>query len=293
MKNTRKLFSFIMAIFLFSMALNMTALADDCTDYTVYARNSAVLADEIKSNKDYREFTSAFDVQIDKDTIMPLYYASLLDYAKTGDFAYEPYLLEGEQIYVAAVTTPADKFAGNVQFLVDGEYAGIMMYIPAQSNSVSIDFRENTSRVLSLTEDKFKLADSDIKLMFVEGIGYVYYLSNETGQVLIATGFKGTNGNIFTNENNGIISIDTSLREKGYEELAANAERANYLELLPDGENPKTGGLTGPAFIVTNEDSNTLNAFDVSVLVVTGLAILTTLSVGILILCKRKGAAQR
>lgn len=86
----------------------------------------------------------------------------------------------------------------------------------------------------------------------MDGLGYVYYLNNGTKEVLIAAGLKGTNGNIFTDENRGIVAIDDNLRKLANIELDAYLERLDYIASLPEGENPTTGGDI-PVFVVDND----------------------------------------
>ena len=195
-----------------------------------------------------------FGIAVDQATIMPVYYASLLDFAETGEFTYEPYLFEGEQFYVSEAVDASGNFAGVIAYNVNN----VHMYMPTTDINSSVDFTTNLAHINSLTENSAVPVITDAKFMFVDGLGYVYYLENGTDAVLVSAGLKGTNGDIFTDENGGMVAIDDTLMEFAEELVQIKAENEQYLSTLAPGENPMTGSAA-PAFIVDKLKHNESN----------------------------------
>lgn len=81
------------------------------------AEREAVLAEmrQTASNATLQEF----GVIVDEGTMMPVYYGSLLDYAKTGEFVYEPFALGGKQLYVSDAIDAQGSFEGVMIFNAD------------------------------------------------------------------------------------------------------------------------------------------------------------------------------
>ena len=192
---------------------------------------------------------SEYKIFIDKDTIMPVYYASLLNFAKTGKFSYERYVIEGKQLYISDTVSADNKFSGVILFTEDD----ILMYKPSTISSDSIDFVEaNSKRISDLTGKKIESLVKTSLFMFVEGAGYVYYIDNGENKSLIAANFKGTNGYLFTNENRGIVNIDNDLFSFAKKLIEEQEAAQKYLSTLKPGENPPTGAAV-PAFIADND----------------------------------------
>lgn len=91
--------------------------------------------------------------------------------------------------------------------------------------------------------------------MFVDGLGYAYYLDDGNSAVLIAAGFKGANGDIFTEENGGVVAFDEDLQIQAQKLLDIKAENEQYLATLAPGVNPVTGGGPSPYLTVEPQDS--------------------------------------
>ena len=184
-----------------------------------------------------------FDVSLDERTIMPLYRAALSDLAASGVLACEPYTVEGKQIYMADVVDASGKFAGIVEFTTDD----IRIYMPTDEENRSIDFKNHTAQQNTLKKGNFQA--SDAKLMFVDGLGYVYFLSDGTHTTFISTGFKGENSEIFTVENNGVVSLDDRLTEYAKQLTVRSEELTAALAALAPGENLATGAaqISAPA----------------------------------------------
>ena len=175
-----------------------------------------------------------FHIAIDESTVMPLYHASLLNYAATGEFEFEPFQLDGEQVYVSDAVDAEGNFAGVMEFNSND----IHIYMPTADEHKSVDFISNIRRINILTAESAVPIPTDAKLMFVEGLGYAYYMNDAEDAILVAAEWKGTNEDIFTQENGGIIAIDDELMRYAEELVAVKSANEQYLATLASGENP-------------------------------------------------------
>ena len=91
--------------------------------------------------------------------------------------------------------------------------------------------------------------------MFVEGAGYVYYIEDGGKTSLIASSFKGANGDLFTESNKGIVNVDSTLLTFAKGLAAEQKEQEEALKNLAPGENPPTGAQV-PAFVADNSEYN-------------------------------------
>lgn len=237
-------------------AMSVTAFGEELAgsnSMSIYATESetaTVLAEMEQTNAAVS--LQEFGVAVDADTTMPVYHASLLDFAESGEFEYEPFMLEGEQLYISNAVDATGDFAGVIGFNADD----VHIYMPTTDINKSVDFNSNLNRVNSLTERSAVPVATDAKFMFVDGLGYVYYMENGTDAVLVSAGLKGANGDIFTAENGGIVAIDDDLMKYAEHLVEVKEENELYLSTLAPGENPMTGSAT-PAFIVDNAQYNT------------------------------------
>lgn len=210
------------------------------------AEREAVLAEmrQTASNATLQEF----GVIVDEGTMMPVYYGSLLDYAKTGEFVYEPFALGGKQLYVSDAIDAQGSFEGVMIFNADD----IHMFMPSNDASKSVDFVDSIARIATsdrngkrTTAGNTPVVAMDAKFMFVEGLGFVYYLNDGDEAKFVPANFKGVNGDVFTTQNGGIVAIDNELLTYA-QQLAEIVEEQNlYLSSLAPGENPATGtGMT-------------------------------------------------
>ena len=147
-------------------------------------------------------------ITIDTETVMPIYYASIYDYAKSGEFSFVPHTLEEKQLYAADVISEDGEFAGVIMFTKDI----MLMYMPSDSEADSVDFAgANSKRIESLTGEKTDSLIDKSLFAFVEGMGFVYYIDSGETKSFVSSNFNGSNGDIFTAENRGIIKIDDKL----------------------------------------------------------------------------------
>ncbi|MFV0496858.1 MAG: hypothetical protein ACK5L0_01635 [Candidatus Fimivivens sp.] len=290
----KKLLQIICVSLLCTTLLAQPVFASEISDMkntqSIYASNSEEVNQAIVEDRSNLSKTlTDLEVSIKADSIMPVYGTSLYDFAQTGALDIKPLEFESGQLYTSEVTDTKGGFAGIAMFTVDGSAPDIHMYAPITAKASSVDFKANSNRVNALlAKNNFDTNSFDAKLVFVDGLGYVYYLNNGTDEVLIAAGLKGTNGNIFTEENSGIVAIDDNLRKLANIELDAYLERLDYLASLPEGENPITGGNI-PAFVVDNAAYMEKNMKPTS-LVVISMTILVALISGSIFLTKRISA---
>lgn len=250
----KKLVSVVLCLLLI-FAVAVTAFADESSADSVYASKSeadSLLAAAKASDSVLSKSLSEYKISIDEKTLMPIYYASLLDYAESGCLKYQAYLLDGKQMYASDMLDSSGKFAGTAVLSEDD----ILMYCESTDKNDSLDFLSaNAKRISSLTGSKAEALESKAKFMFVEGAGYVYYIETDGKTVLISTNLKGTNGDLFNSENKGMVAVDKNLLAFAKELLKkANDEKAALANLAP-GENPPTGAAV-PAYFADNSEYN-------------------------------------
>ena len=265
-------------------AMSVTAFGEETVEanplsiYATESETTAVMAE--MENTSAAATLQEFGVAVDEDTTMPVYYASLLDFAESGQFEYEPFMLEGEQLYISNAVDGSGDFAGVIGFNADD----IHIYMPTTDINKSVDFNTNLKRVNSLTERSAVPVATDAKFMFVDGLGYVYYMENGTDAVLVAAGLKGANGDIFTAENGGIVAVDDDLMEYAEHLVEVKEENELYLSTLAPGENPMTGSAM-PAFVVDNAQYNGTNTYVPVATVLGALGVIS--AIGYVVVSKR------
>lgn len=244
-------------------ALSATAFAAENgvsqSSASIYASKSekdSLFAAAKSTDSIFGKSLNEYKISLDENTIMPIYYASLFDYAKSGKLEYEAYVLDGKQLYASDALNSSGKFAGAVVFSEDD----VLMYKESSDTNDSVDFlTANSKRISSLTGSKITALESNTKFMFLEGAGYVYYIENGNSAVIVAANLKGTNGDLFTDENGGMVAVDDDLLTFA-KELLENKEREDaMLSNLAPGENPPTGAAV-PAFFADNADYNNASA---------------------------------
>lgn len=247
----KKLISFMLSL---TVVLSLAAIAFAAdTGSSIYASESdknsfmANIEDSMLG-----KCLAEYEISIDMKTVMPLYYANLCDYAKSGKFEYEPYFFDGYRLYAADALNTENKFAGTLIFSEDD----IMMYAPSDDKNDSVDFETvNAKRISALMGEKAGSLAETAKFMFVEGAGYVYYIENGNKASLIASSFKGTNGDLFTESNKGIVKVDNTLLAFAKGLAAEQNQQEEALKNLAPGENPPTGAQV-PVFVADNSEYN-------------------------------------
>ncbi len=193
---------------------------------------------------------------VDPDTIMPYYYVSFYDYARTGNFDIKPFTSmsgddDGETFFADAVNENGD-FAGTIMFTISGKYPG-HDFRPSTDKADSVAFAPNARRISALmAEQKISSDCKEVKLVFVKNVGDVYYIDNGKSKYLAAA--KGeVNGKIFNYENGGIVEINDDLKAFADQELAKYEKyKKEVLDTLAPGEPPPMGFDPGPMFKVDN-----------------------------------------
>lgn len=250
-----KFLNFCMASVISLSALSIQTFAADITvDKSVYASNGKELSQAVGGSEWEDE-----KIVIDTNNVMQLYTADFYDYARTGEFNVAPSLFMGSQVYVADGIDESGNYAGMFRF-VSGEKNSILSYRHTIDEKNSIDYEADSKRIKKVMADNNISSDcSTVKMLFVENIGYVYYIENEDGHFLAAAGFQEVNGEIFNDENCGFVKIDSALKAIADKELVELENYKKQLETLEPGENPVTDGEQKSYYIADNSAYNVEN----------------------------------
>lgn len=248
--------SLIFALSATVFAAENSASQSSASIYASKSEKDSLLSFAKSTDSIFGKSLNEYKISLDENTIMPIYYASLFDYAKSGKLEYEAYVLDGKQLYASDTLNSSGKFAGAVVFSEDD----VLMYKEFSDTNDSVDFlTANSKRISFLTGSKITALESNTKFMFLEGAGYVYYIESGNSAVIVAANLKGTNGDLFTDENGGMVAVDDDLLTFA-KELLENKEREDaMLANLAPGENPPTGAAV-PAFFADNADYNNASA---------------------------------
>ncbi len=193
-------------------------------------------------------------VFVDPNTVIAVYTADVFDYARTGNFDVKPSLCDGGQEYIADAVNEKGDFAGRVEFSVDGGHPGIGVYTHMTDKSRAIDFASDAKRINTVMSKRGITSEcKEIKLLFVQYIGYVYYIDNGTSKFLAATNINEVSGKVFNHENEGIVEIGDELKSFADQELAdLEKYKKEVLDKLAPGEPPPVGLDLDPVFKVDN-----------------------------------------
>ncbi len=226
-----------------------TFAADILSDTAVYAADRVQIAKSAGNTEWEGE-----KVFVDPNTVMAVYTADVFDYARTGNFDVKPSLRANGQRYIADAVNEKGDFAGRVEFSVDGGHPGIGVYTHMTDKSRAIDFASDTKRINTVMSKRGITSEcKEIKLLFVQYIGYVYYIDNGTSKFLAATNINEVSGKVFNHENEGIVEIGDELKSFADQKLAdLEKYKREVLDKLAPGEPPPTGADPGPMFKVDN-----------------------------------------
>ena len=246
----------VMVLSLFSVRAN--GPMDLQSNRSIYAEDQKIIAEKAKSQEKVNRSLQSFGISLKESTITPLYESSLYDFAETGKFDIKPRQIGGGQEYVAEVEKYGH-FAGVIHFTVDGETPTIQIYGPKDDPAYSFDWQVNVPRIQALLKKvHFSSDDIQAKLVFVDGLGYVYDIRGNGQEVLIAAGSKlGTEINPefsmnFTPVTKEALVVDENLRELAKKEKADRDRKMEEIKKLPKGQNPDTGNSAPAPFIVDN-----------------------------------------
>lgn len=196
-------------------------------------------------------------LHIDKDSVMPLYKGSLLEYGETGVFELEEMEQDGMLYYTADVTDNSNRFAGVIEFRLSDNQA--KLFAVHERDEFPSDPSKNLSFLQPIIEDSsFNIENLTVRTSFIEGAGYVYVLSDGKETILAPASIKAprsefsfddesSSRSFLNNEQVSSIIVNTDLQEYGRQLAQKAKETQKYIESLPKGENPPTGGLIDAA----------------------------------------------
>lgn len=239
----------IAAAALCASALSVTAFAEDVlTDRSIYLAAHGSSMPSVK-----RWVVDGEAIVPDMNTIMPFYIMDIDDYAKTGNFE----IGSTPQYYIADSNDDYGNFTGIMHLkLIDGVLVPIYQEI-ANENTESIAFEANAKRVSALMKKRGLNTDcKEVKLIFMERVGYGYYIDNGEEKVLVAANITEVNSRIF---GEGIVVIGDELKAAAEAELEAYntylEECQKILDSLGIGPDDPALGMSGysaPMYKVDN-----------------------------------------
>lgn len=252
---------FVMVLSLFSAQAN--GPMDLQSNRSIYAEDQKIIAEKARGQEKINQSFQSYGISLKDSTITPLYRASFYDFAQTGKVDLKPYQIGGGQAYVAEVEKNGH-FAGLIHFTVEGNVPDIHIFAPLNRLEDSSDWKVNAPRIEALLKKvQFSSEDIEVKLVFMDGLGYVYDIRGNGQEFLIAAGIKGQNSLIFTPETEGILVVDENLRELAKKEKADRDRRIEKIKNLPKGQNPDTGNSAPAPFIVDNSPYLNENVYTV------------------------------
>ena len=269
----KKFFSTIAASVICAATLSAQAFAADIlSDRSVYAANRESIASSAGSMEWHGE-----TVTVDPNTLTPLYYVDFYDYARTGIFDVQPYLMgEYGQNYMSDAVNSSGDYAGEIELTVNGSQVKIHTYWHTTDRVHSLSFTPNAKRISALMAAKNIGSDcKEVKLVYINEIVHVYYIDNGESKLLAATGMWGVSSEVFNEENGGIVEINDDLKaiadrmlgELGEYKSLGDAPKLFYVDNTlymdessdkpanNDNENPPLGG--GGSVEPSNDDGNT------------------------------------
>lgn len=252
----------VAAAALCASALSVPAFAENIlTDKSVYADNQQELAG----------YTQIWEcdgekVYVDPDTIIPIYTLDIYNYARTGNYEITPLVVihdDGSvtdtREYIADTVDKNGDYSGTLTFFVGSEYTGNGAYSPSTDKaSDSVAFELNAKRLNALMKKRGLNTDcKEVKLLWIEGVGYAYYIDNGTEKMLAAANVDRVNARIFNEENDGIVVFGNELKTAAEAELAARTAFEEELQQLRETLGPNeplpAGGYDTPLYKVDNK----------------------------------------
>ena len=208
-------------------------------------------------------------LHIDKDSVMPLYKGSLLEYGETGVFELEEMKQDGMSYYTADVTDNSNHFAGVIEFRLSDNQAKLFAVYERD------EFPSDPSKNL------FNIENLTVRTSFIEGVGYVYVLSDGEETILAPASIKAPRSEFsfgdesisrsFLNNEASPIIVNTDLQEYGKQLAQQAEENQKYIDSLPEGKNPSTGGPIDAA-----PEKNSIIFFAIPILCLTVLTLALT-----------------
>ncbi len=244
----------IAAAALCASVISAQAFAEDVlTDSSIYLENREEIAQSLEP-----WVIDGETIIPDVDTIMPVYSASIFDYAKTGNFTLEP---DNGQMCFSDALDEDGNYAGTLQLRLENGTLRNGAFTPSHDKTDSVAFEANAKRVNALMKKRGLNTDcKEVKLVLIEHVGFAYYIDNGTEKMLVAANISDVNEHIFNAKNGGIVVIGDELKAAADTELAKYnkylEERQKYIESLGLGPNDPmpSGGyeMETPKFTVDN-----------------------------------------
>lgn len=218
--------------------------ADILSDRAVYAVDQEEIARAAGSltwegEKVYADYT----------TLMPLYQADLYDFARTGNLDIQP-SMHGKfgQEYIADAVDKDGNYVGMVELTANK----IVSYTPRTDIARSVDFKPNARRIsAAMAKQNISSDCKEVKLVFIDEVGYVYYIDNGVSKYIAATSIDVVDRNLLNKVNDGIVGLDElkEFADKKLEEY--EVYKREVLDKLDPGEGPPTmGGGDSPSYMV-------------------------------------------
>ncbi len=262
----KKIITCGIAAALCASALSTQAFATDITeDMSIFADNADELAATVKV-WDY----NGESLTLDPKTIMQEYYADLKDFVDTGKLVVsDTFPRDGKRFYYADVIDSSGKFAGHAEFkepvgsdneisVFLSEYAEDPITYEKYKQCSSAYFHLFSEEVKSLLIANGISPDiKEVKVLFLDGVGPVYYINTGTEEVLVPAreGYGGFRDGYFEDLTKDIIVVNEEFRVKAAlmldEDEKLNEEYSKVNEGVAGGtgtgsegsknDNPNTG----------------------------------------------------
>jgi hypothetical protein len=172
-------------------------------------------------------------ITIIKESITPVYVASLYEYAETGVFTIRPETRRDNEIaYRAKTVTANGAFAGNMKFYVLDGVAYMSSFTPnrvpgfsfepsygfeGNESLVSYSYADHAKRVQSLTGRESFVPVSKVRYVGVEGLGNVFYVNDGKTEALV---YIDGDGGVFSQGPGEIVYVGKELKKAANEKLA-------------------------------------------------------------------------
>jgi hypothetical protein len=181
---------------------------------------------EVVQNSKLWLFLEKYGLTLLKESIMPVYSASLLEYAETGVFTIKPDIVRGSGIVYIAKTVIADgSFAGDLWFYIldgvayrngfeptpvleqffDSEYG-----FGGNEFLVSHSYADHAKRIKNAANRESFVPVGEVRYVGVDGLGQVFYINDGKTEALVN---MEAADDIFAKRNREIVYIGEELKK--------------------------------------------------------------------------------
>lgn len=177
----------------------------------------------------------SLDVTILKESITPVYYADILDYAKTGELQIEPYIesvhggkgiRSNGNVYIAKGVTSDGRFGGNIEFSIeDGMVSWGTLWPSPASNfldngifGASCSYADHAGRIQALLQKDSFVPVENVKFVMISGFGRAFYINDGDTDYLVSM------GSFFAEPDDRLIEEQVKVYPVGGEELKKVAD---------------------------------------------------------------------